>query len=443
MRERPPVLADLRDSGVHFVDAYRVRDSMSLLKLAILCLTASVLVGCALPSAGPTVNQVERTADPNLDLYVVQVGPRVVDALARFKADGLPQSFRLESHRPTVVLRPGDTIGINIYEAGGTPLFGGSSGGGGGGGAAATAGGSPTSQPTLSAQSSTLPPQTIEPDGQILIPFVGRVRVTGVTPTQAAEEIARRLAAQTVRPQVIVSLVGNNSNTVSVGGEVNRAGLVPLSLRGERLLDVIAQAGGPRYSAIETDVRIIRGQIAASIPLQQVLANPGDNVVVKPSDTIVLVRNPKTFVVMGAVTKVAQFPMDAERVTLAEGIARAGGTMDAYGNLAGIFLLRSEPTALARSVMLADEGAVDASYVQTDETRHLTGPQTRMIYRIDLTKSGGYFFAQSIALRDKDIILVANAETAQFQKAMAIIKSITGAYFDVSRGAQFYLPAAQ
>lgn len=374
---------------------------MSPSKLAVLGFMMAAVGGCTLPQAGPTVNQVERTADPDLDLYVVKMGPRVVDVLSRVRPDGFPQSFRLENHLPTIALRPGDTVGVSIYEAGGSPLFGG-------------AGGLSAGQPAAgtSAQSTTLPPQTIEPDGQILIPFVGRVRVTGSTPTQAAEEIARRLAAQTVRPQVIVSLVGNNSNAVSVGGEVNRAGLVTLSLRGERLLDVIAQAGGPRLSALETDVRVIRGKSAASIPLQQVLANPDDNIVVRPSDTIVLLRNPKSFVVMGAVSKVAQYPLDTERVTLAEGIARAGGAIDAYGNLAGIFLLRHEPTALARSVMLADQGAVDASYVQTEETRQLAGPQTRMIYRIDLTRSGGYFFAQNIALRDKDIVLVANAETA-------------------------------
>lgn len=402
-------------------------------KLAVLAIATVALGGCTLPQAGPTVNQIERTADPNLDLYVVQVGPRVVDILGRSKADGFPRSFQLENHSPTAILRPGDTISVSIYEAGGSPLF-------GGGGAAAA---SPAGQAATSAQTTTLPPQTIEPDGQILIPFVGRVRVTGSTPTQAAEEIVRRLAVQTVRPQVIVSQIGNNSNAVSVGGEVNRAGNVPLSLRGERLLDVIALAGGPRFSAVETDVRIIRGKVTASIPLQQVLANPEDNVVVRPSDTIVLVRNPKSFVVLGAVTKVSQNTLDMERVTLAEGIARAGGAVDAYGNLAGVYLLRSEPTALARAVMQADAGAVDSSYVDTEETRQLAGPRTRMIYRIDLTKSGGYFYAQNITLRDKDIILVANAETAQLQKAMTLIKAFTGAYFDISRGAQFYTPTSQ
>ena len=56
--------------------------------------------------------------------------------------------------------------------------------------------------------------------------------------------------------------------------------------------------------------------------------------------------------------------------------------------------------------------------------------------------SGGYFFAQNIALRDKDIVLVANAETAQIQKAMTLLRAFTGAYFDISKGAAFYVPTS-
>jgi polysaccharide export outer membrane protein len=407
-------------------------------KLALICLLALALAACsALPSAGPTVSQVEQTADPNLDVYLVKVSSPVVRALSEYKLDGFPRPFQLDTHRPSVALQPGDMVGVSIYEAGGTPLFGGGAGGGGG------APGGATTQPSVSAQATTLPGQLIEPSGQILIPFVGRVRIAGRTPSEAADEIARRLAPQTVQPQVIVSLLSNNANAVSVGGEVNKAGLVLLTLRGEKLLDVIAEAGGPRFPAVETDVRVIRGNSVAAIPLQQVLANPRDNIVVRPKDNIVLVRNPKTFVVLGAVTKVAQYNMESEHVTLAEGIARAGGTVDSYGSLAGIFLLRSEPTRLARAIMKADSSAVDDSFVRSAEMRDLSGPQTRMIYRIDLTQSGGYFFAQNIALRDKDIVLVANAQTAQIQKAMTLLRAFTGAYFDVSRGAAFYLPTSQ
>lgn len=403
---------------------------MSLSKLVVLILGALALAGCALPSAGPTKSQVERSSDPTLDVYLVKVTPTVVRSLSQIKTDGFPGSFRLQNHRPTVALQPGDVVGVSIYEAGGSPLFGNSTGG------------ATTQLPSTAAQGTSLPGQLIEPDGQILIPFVGRVRVAGRTPTQAADEIARLLAPETVKPQVLVSVLNNNSNTVSVGGEVNKAGLVPLTLRGERLLDVIAQAGGPRFPAFETDVRVMRGNTVASIPLQQVLISPPDNIVARPNDTVVLTRNPKTFVVLGAVTKVAQYGMESERVTLAEGIARAGGTMDAYGDLSGIYLLRNEPSALARAIIASDTAAVDTAYVQTDETRNLSGPQTRVIYRVDLTQTNGYFFAQNIVLRDKDIVLVANAETAQIQKALTLLRGFTGAYFDVSRGAAFYLPTS-
>lgn len=407
---------------------------MPLSKPVFVCLMVFALVGCSLPSAGPTVRQVEGSADPNLDLYVVKVTPKVVGALASFRTQGFPQSLRLQSYQPSVALQPGDVISVAIYEAGGSPLFGFSGGG------AAGAPGAPTPQPSGAAQATTLPQQIVEADGKILIPFVGSVQVAGRTPAQAANLIRDKLQAQTTRPEVIVSLISNAANAVAVGGEVNRAGIVSLSLRGERLLDVIAQAGGPKFPAVETDVRMIRGNVTTAIPLQQVLANPQDNIAVRPNDNVVLVHNPKTFVVLGAVTKVAQYTMDMERITVAEGIGRAGGTVDAYGSLGGVYLLRSEPTAFARAVLSADQSAIDTSYVQTEETRQLTGPQTRMIYRIDLTQSGGYFFAQNIALRDKDIILVANADTAQVQKAMTLLRAFTGAYFDISRGATYAFP---
>ena len=405
---------------------------MSFSKLIGLGLVALALSGCSLPAAGPTVTQIERTTDPSLDVYLVKVSAPIVRILSQSKTVGFPSAFRLDNHRPSVALRPGDVISVNIYETGGSPLF--------GGGGSGTALGQPASQLPGASQAATLPGQIIEPDGQILVPFVGRVPVVGRTPTQAADEIARRLALQTVKPQVIVSLLTSNANSVTVGGEVNRAGLVPLTLRGERLLDVISQAGGPRFPAIEIDVRVMREKTVASIPLQDVLASPMDNIVVRPNDSIVLVRSPKTFVVLGAALKVAQYNMEAERVTLAEGIARAGGTVDTIGNLAGIFLLRSEPTSIARAVINADEKAIDTNYVQTDETRLLAGPQTRMIYRIDLTQSPGYFFAQNMLLRDKDIVLIANAEATQIQKALTILRGFTGAYFDLSRGAAYYYP---
>jgi polysaccharide export outer membrane protein len=171
-----------------------------------------------------------------------------------------------------------------------------------------------------------------------------------------------------------------------------------------------------------------------------VLANPSDNIVMKPSDAVVLVKNPKTFVVLGAAQKVSQYEMQTDRVTLAEGIAQAGGTLDNAGDLAAIYLLRSEPTALARAVVASDEAGADVSYVNTPEPGLLSSSQTRVMYRIDLTKAGGYFFAQNVSLRDKDIVLVANAESAQIQKVLTLLRGFTGMYFDVAKAGTMFAP---
>lgn len=396
------------------------------LRAVVGALISLLLAGCAIPQAGPTAMQLEGSREQGPDVYLVRVSAPVVSALSRYQEPEFPTSLRAENYAPSVALRPGDTIAVSVFETGTTPLF----------GAAAKAAPPPGAPADASSQASTLPPQTIEQDGQILVPFVGRVRVAGKTPSQAAEEIAHRLSRQTVTPEVLV--VGNFSgNVVSVGGEVNKAGAVPLTLKGERLLDTIALAGGPKYPAHQTDVRVIRRNVTANIPLQSVIANPMNNIVMQPGDTVVLVKNPRTFVVLGAAAKVAQYEMQSEKVTLAEGIAQGGGTLDAIGNLSAVYLLRTEPASMVESVRAADQAAVDTTYVRGSLA---DGTPTRTMYRIDLTSAGGYFFAQNIALRDKDIVLMANAEAAQWQKILTILRGITGLYFDVTaRGVGWFL----
>ena len=385
------------------------------------------LAGCGgLPAAAPTSAQLIRTQDENWEVYIVKVTSLVTKALASYQGPSFPPALRMAKYTPSVALKPGDTVGITVYETAGSTLFSG------------TVPALMTGTPGMPApQSSTLPLQIVETDGRITVPYVGRVSVAGRTPSQAAALIQEGLSAQTVRPQVVVSLVGNTSNTVSVGGEVNKAGLMPLTLRGERLLDVVAWGGGPKFPAIQVDLRLMRGQQVVSIPLQQVMSSPAENIVAQPNDAIVLVRNPKTFLVMGQTLKVNQYPFETETVTLAEGIARAGGAVEATANLSGVYLFRYEPAAFARTVLSADRQAVDASYVASRAGALDGGTDAPVIYRIDLTQADGYFLAQQVQLRDKDVVLITTADSVQFLKLMQVIRSITGAYYDLTRSSNY------
>jgi polysaccharide export outer membrane protein len=158
-------------------------------------------------------------------------------------------------------------------------------------------------------------------------------------------------------------------------------------------------------------------------------------VVARPDDSVTLVRNPKVFVVIGATQKTSQYTVDYERVTLAEGIAQGGGGIDTISNLAGIFLLRMEPGPFASRVLAADAGALDVVNSKSQPGMLEGSLPVPIVYRVDLTQADGYFLAQQMALRDKDIVLVTTAEATQFLKVMQVINSLTGAFYNISRSA--------
>ena len=387
-----------------------------------------LLAACTLPSAAPTMSQLEESAQGSPAVFLVTITPSVERAMSGVDSAIVPDNFRLPPGGE-IVLQPGDTVAVTIYETGIAPLF------GAGSRSAPSGGGIGMSGP----QSTTLPSQTIERDGDITIPFAGSVSIAGLTPLQAGVEIERALRPKTVSPEVIVSLVQNNGNVAVVSGEVNRAGVIPLSLRGERILDILSQAGGSRFPPAAVDIRVIRGGSSITLPLASILSNPLNNIVVRPGDTIIALQNPKSYVVMGAAAKVAQYDIQTDRVTLVEAIAKAGGTIDAISDLSGVYLLRNESPAIARKILTADVSAVDDSYASPLSDETVPGiNDVQILYRLNLMDANGYFMARKVTLRDKDIVLVANAESTQIQKVLALLGGVTRLYYDIGRSGSVF-----
>ncbi len=52
-------------------------------------------------------------------------------------------------------------------------------------------------------------------------------------------------------------------------------------------------------------------------------------------------------------------------------------------------------------------------------------------YHLDLRHGAGYFLAQGIQMRDKDVVLMTNADSVQLQKIFAVVRNATGVYFDL------------
>jgi polysaccharide export outer membrane protein len=72
----------------------------------------------------------------------------------------------------------------------------------------------------------------IPPGGEINMPLIGSIPVSGLTTQQAADDIARRYARFLKRPLISVNLLAPRPINVFVAGEVTRPGSYSLSLQG-------------------------------------------------------------------------------------------------------------------------------------------------------------------------------------------------------------------
>jgi polysaccharide biosynthesis/export protein len=100
-------------------------------------------------------------------------------------------------------------------------------------------------------RSVTIPDQVVGADGGISVPFAGRVPVAGRSTVDVQHEIEQRLAQKAIEPQVIVTITKSVTYAATVSGEVVAGARVPLSVNGDRLLDLIALAGASQISSLQ------------------------------------------------------------------------------------------------------------------------------------------------------------------------------------------------
>ena len=151
------------------------------------------------------------------------------------------------------------------------------------------------------------------------------------------------LKNRAIEPQAVVALAEQRTSLVSVLGDVNASTRFPASAEGERVLDAITRAGGPKSQGFDEWVMLERGGRRATAPFGALVYEPSNNVWVHPNDTIYLYREPQTFVAFGAFggsvggtgSGAAQglFNFEAWRLSLAEAVANGRPIATEYEQL--------------------------------------------------------------------------------------------------------------
>ncbi len=260
----------------------------------------------------------------------------------------------------------------------------------------------------------TLPEQMVNGAGTINVPFVGAVKAAGQSPQDMEAAIAKALKAKANQPQVLVRVIRNASSNVTVVGEVAASLRMPLTAKGERLLDALAAAGGVRQPVGKTTLQITRGNQVQSLPLDSIIQDPRQNIPLQAGDVITALSQPLSFSVLGATGKNEELNFEAQGISLAQALARAGGLQEQRADAQGLFIFRFEDPA----AMLSSTDALGKPLFATPEGR------IPVVYRVDLKDPAMFFVAQGFPIRNKDVLYVSNAPAAELQKFLNIMSSI-------------------
>ncbi|PIL21435.1 hypothetical protein P775_04555 [Puniceibacterium antarcticum] len=117
---------------------------------------------------------------------------------------------------------------------------------------------------------------TVQDDGSISIPNVGRVVVANLTLEAAEAELFQRLVENQIDPTFSLEIAEFNSKKVSIGGAVSSPTVAPISLTPLYLDEALAAAGGITVTDQDyASVRIYRDGNLYQIPLNELYSNRG------------------------------------------------------------------------------------------------------------------------------------------------------------------------
>ncbi len=349
----------------------------------------SMIASCGLPRPGPNKREIyEGSVQRSGDAFVVTVNDRVTRATAVQPALGFSEKFRNAGRLGSDTIRPGDTLGLTIWENVDDGLLAGEG----------------TNQTIL---------EEVQVDGSgfIFVPYAGRIRAAGNTPEAIRRIITAKLDEQTPDPQVQVRRLAGDGSTVSLVGAIGGQGVYPIERPTRTLSAMLAAAGGLTIPAEVAQITVLRGGERSKVWFQDLYKNPEFDIALRGGDRILIEEDTRAFTALGSTSGQARVPFETQTLSAVEAIATVGGLSPVTGDPTGVFVMRNEPAEIANQVLGRND---------------LIGDQ-RMVYVLDLTKPNGMFMARDFSVRDDDTLYVTQAPFTQWTQVISAFTGTLGA----------------
>ncbi|MGV0958302.1 MAG: polysaccharide biosynthesis/export family protein [Limnohabitans sp.] len=353
-----------------------------------LSLAAAVfLAGCA---AAPGMRYEEPVADANQPATAARLVPITPNVIAGLKNQGDAEFKALASIMGApqpYTMGPGDVLSLTIWDSPQVPL------------------GSTTLGPVVtqgtSNETSTVPAGlSIAADGTVRVPYIGSVKLVGMTEAQATEVVTKRLAKYIRDPQITLRVSAYRSKKVFIDGEVRTPGQVVITDVPMTIAEAIARSGGISGSGDSSNVTLFRAgkQYRINLPLLAKKGVAPSGIPLQSGDLLrVAAREEGRVSVMGEVSRPSTLNMRNGALTLQDALAEVGGVNTISSNPNQIYVIRNTG---ANSV-----------------------PE---VYQLSARSPVMLALAENFDLRPKDIVFVDPAPLALWNRVISLILPSAG-----------------
>lgn len=366
---------------------------MHLGRIAVLIPVMLALAACSLPrGAGVQSEVLAAQTDAGGEQVPADFGVLSVTRAALPQIGGWPAVgpgghdwIRRQEQSASLLIAPGDQVSVTVWDTAENSLITGPG-----------------------QRAVTMQAMQVSSAGEVFLPFVGTIRVAGMSAATARERIEEEYATSIPAAQVQLSVEPGRANTANLVAGVASPGVYPLADRDVTILSLLSLGGGVNPSLANPQVRLFRGDSVYGIALSRLYDDPGLDTTLRGGDRVIVEAESRAFLSLGAAGSQSRHLFPAEIVTALDALAMIGGVNATRADPQGVLVLRDYPAAAVRADGVA-------------------GPtHERMIFVLDLTTADGLFSAGAFQIMPNDLVYATESPVNAARTVMGLIGSVFG-----------------
>lgn len=318
-----------------------------------------------------------------------QDGMRMVEITPEFVASGdnvnamQPLPAELTEYRPqSYEIQPGDTLLVTVWDH---PEL---------------------TAPAGTQQSAASNGRLVYPDGTMFYPYVGTLKVQGMTIEELRRTLTSRLSKYLRDPQVDVGVSGNGGQVVLEGAFTNTApqgvSTVPLTVS-----KAVGTGGINVEQADLSGLTLIRDGRRYNIDLDRLNRQEGSgDIYLKPGDRLYLPFNDRKQVyVLGEVLRPQALTFKTSDMSLTQALGRVGGLNQVTSNGDEVYVVRG----------------IDAANLASQRSGN-----GATVYHLRAKSASSFALASSFSLRAGDVVFVGPAGITRWNRFLSQLLPLSG-----------------